>query len=164
MSLENSVRRNIVVSIILLATVCLIVANLLGKSQDKTFSQNASTYNEMVSALQENHFEITIEKSRLLEDSQKNTEMYHYVMGLATVSVGEYKKSMQHFQKVLEINPHNVEDSIFMLQYAEILIHADMKKEAQIVLEKCTELAAPESFPEYQERIAELQEQLAEQL
>ncbi len=146
-----------------LVIIGLIIANFMGKSQDKEFSQEALNFAEMASALQDGQYEKVLEKSISLEKHQSRSELYNYTIGIAEANLGDVEKSVRHFQRILDINPHKVEDSMFMLQYARILAIAEKKDEARTVLERCASLPAPDTFPEYQEMVVQLEKQLDEQ-
>lgn len=61
----------------------------------------------------------------------------------------------------MDINPHKVEDPMFMLQFGEVLLFAERFGDSKIVLEKCREWGwIPESYPTYQERVTELLTQI----
>ena len=62
-----------------------------------------------------------------------------------------------HMQKTLDINPHKVEDAMFMLQFGEILFFAQRYDNAKTVLTRCQESGwVPAEYPEYQQRVQEL--------
>lgn len=133
----------------------------MGKKQDSSFRTDNELYGLVSQHLELGNYEIALAGSKTLEKSQKSSETVNYLIGIAAVNSGELAKGIQHLQRVLEINPYKVEDSLFMLQYAEALVLAEKSYEAGLVLERCMTLPPPESYPKYQERIAELQEQLA---
>ena len=48
-----------------------------------------------------------------------------------------------------------------MLQFGEVLVIAERKEDARIVLERCRDMGwAPEEYPEYQQRVNELLTQI----
>ena len=60
-------------------------------------------------------------------------------------------------QKAMDINPHNVENAMFMLQFGEMLLFAERFEDAKMVLARCQESGwVPEEYPTYQERVQEL--------
>lgn len=164
MNVSDSIRKNIVVGFVLLVIVGLIVATIMGKKQDEAFQLDDLYYNEVVKLLGEEKFAEALEVSGHLEKSQKSSELVNYVIAIAAANSEEVDKSIQHMQRTLDINPHRVENSTFMIQYAEILVFAEKKEEALEVLNRCATLPIPENYPDYQNRVAELQQQIATQL
>lgn len=163
MRIKDSIRRYMIFGITLFVVIGLIAVNIMGKAQDKVFTQDAEHYYEIISALQEGHFETALEESSFLQKNHDDSEVYNYAIGLTAANLGDIEKSVRHFQRILDINPHKVEDSMFMLQYAELLFSSRKMEEAWVVLERCASLPTPETYLQYQERVAQLQEQIAEQ-
>lgn len=163
MRFNDSFRIYLVIGFALIVLIGLITANIMGKSQDSVFAQNEMSYEEMLIAVEEGDFETALEKSTSLEKIQDNSEMYHYTAGLIAANAGEIQKGVGHFQRTLDINPHKVEDPMFMLQFAEVLFNGNLMDEAQEVLERCTSLPTPEIYPQYQERVAQLLMQIVGQ-
>ncbi|MCM3636535.1 hypothetical protein M3152_02295 [Sporosarcina luteola] len=156
MRIQESNRRYIFLGSVLFVLIAIFVANVMGKSQDKVYVADEALYNEMVTQLQQGQYELALEKFHRLEKQQENSEVANYIVGLAAANAGHINMGVQHFQRVLDINPHKVEDSMFMLQFAELLVMANMMEEAEIVLERCEMLPTPEDFPQYQETILEM--------
>lgn len=163
MNLRDSSKKYIVIGLSLFVMLGLITASILGKKQDTAFQLDDVEYSHVVQQFQEGQYAEVIEKSTALEIRQGSSEQVNYLIALASANTGEIEKSLRHMQRTLDINPHRVEDSMFMLQFAEFLVMAEQKEEAELVLERCVSLPVPESLPDYQERVAELQLQLATQ-
>lgn len=164
MSLKDSTRKYLVVGLALFIVGGLTTASFRGGKQDNNFRTDNELYSLVTQQLEQGNYEIALAGTKTLEDSQQSSEVVNYIIGLAAVNSGEMAKGVRHLQRVLDINPHKVEDSMFMLQLAEAMVLAEMKNEAELVLERCLTLPTPESFPHYQERIVELQQQLATQM
>lgn len=164
MNVSDSARRYIVMGLALFVILGLITASILGNKQDTAFQNNNVLYGMLTQQLQEGNYNDALATAELLGESQKTSEVVNYITALAAINAGENDKALMHMQRTLDINPHKVEDSMFMLQYAEILVQAEKKDEATQVLERCEVLPVPEIFPEYKERIIQLQEQLATQM
>lgn len=161
MSLNASSRKYVMLGFALLIVCGLITASFMGKKQDNSFRTDNELYSLVTQQLEKGNYEIALAGSKTLEKSQQSSESVNYLIGIAAINSGEMTKGVQHLQRVIEINPYKAEDSLFMLQYAEALVLAEKSSEAGLVLERCMLLPPPESFPDYQERIAELQQQLA---
>lgn len=164
MNVSDSARRYIVMGLSVFVILGLISASIMGSKQDKEFQANNALYGLMTQQLQEGNYSDALATSVVLGESQKASEVVNYYTALTAINVGETEKALLHMQRALDINPHKVEDSMFMLQYAEMLVQAEKKDEATQVLERCEVLPVPEIYPDYQERILQLQEQVATQM
>ncbi len=161
MRLSDSTRKYITAGLALFVLIGIIVSISLGKKQDAAFQANEMQYAMVAEQLQEGRFEAALESSKQLEKNQRDSENVNYVIALTAVNAGDIGKGIRHMQRALDLNPHKVEDAIFMLQYAEMLVVEEKVDEAAQVLAKCESLPAPEEYPEYEERVQELQEHLA---
>ncbi|MGG0670216.1 hypothetical protein ABE073_17005 [Lederbergia citrisecunda] len=160
MKVSDSARKYIVIGLALFVIFGIITAMIMGNRQDKIFQTTNMTYSLMVQELQEGQYSESLAKADTLDDSKKSSEIVNYLIAIAAINTGEIDKAILHMQKVLDLNPYKVEDSMFMLQYAEMLVQAEKKSEAAQVLKRCEVLRVPESYPEYKERILQLQQQL----
>ncbi|WP_060207187.1 tetratricopeptide repeat protein [Sporosarcina koreensis] len=163
MKISNTLRRSFFLAFSLVIVIGLLVSFFLGKSQDKSFLKDAQQYNEVLSAFQEGEYELSYEKSRELEIRQGKSEILNYINALSYANTNNPEQAIKYFNHVLDLNPYKVEDSMFMLQFAELLIEAEQFDEAHIVLARCDNLPIPEIFPQYKERVAQLWEQLSNQ-
>lgn len=163
MNVSDLTRKFIVLGFSLFIIIGIIAASIMGKKQDTAFQIDDIEYNNAVSQLQEGNYAGVLEGTIALKSRQKSSEPVNYLIALAAGNVGEVEESLKYMQRTLDINPYKVEDSLFMLQYAEFLVMADLKEKAELVLEKCVALSVPESYPQYKERVAQLQQQLAAQ-
>lgn len=159
---KELVRRYITVGIIVFIGIGLGVANWMGKKQDSLYQLDSQQYNLMLSEIQNEHYSDALGLGVGLEKKHSNSDNIHYLTGIAATNTGDYEKGVQQFQRVLDINPYKVEEAIFMLQYAEILLYAEKSAEAAVVLERCSTLPAPVSYPDYHEKVTALQMQLVE--
>lgn len=160
MKVSDSARKYIVIGLALFVMIGIVTATIMGNRQDIIFQNNNMTYSLMVQQLQEGQYSETLVQADNLIDNQKSSEVVNYLIAIAAINNGETDKATMHMQKVLDLNPYKVEDSMFMLQYAEMLVQAEKKNEAAQVLKRCEVLRVPENYPDYKERILQLQQQL----
>lgn len=161
MNLKESTRKYILLGIVLFIAVGLVSAKILANKQDKEFATDDALYQQITQLYSEGNYEQAAMMSSELLIRQPKSEAVNYVGGLITANIGEYAQAAVLLQKTLDINPHKVEDPMFMLQFGEVLFFADRNDDAKIVLEKCREWGwAPESYPTYQERVTELLTQI----
>jgi len=161
MNLSVSQRKYILLGLVVFVLLGTVTASIMGKKQDKVFQLNDLEYNQVVQQLQDGNYVEAFEASRHLENRQVSSEAVNYIIALAAANFGNVEKGLNHMQRTLDINPHRVESSVFMLQYAEFLIMVDRNDDAMEVLNRCATLPIPESYPQYQERVIQLQEQIA---
>ena len=162
MTVSDLARKNITIGLVLFVIVGFITASIMAKKQDQAFQTDQELYKLVVQQLQEGNYGIVLAGTSTLEHSQRSSEAVNYTIGLAAANAGELEKGILHMQRALDINPHKVEDPMFMLQFAEALVLAGKNKEAGLVLERSKSFAAPESFPHYQERVTQLQEEIGD--
>lgn len=161
MQLTESTRKYILLGIVVLIVVGLISAKALASKQDEEFITDDMLYKQANQLYQDgNHAEAsTIINELLLK--QPDSEAVTYLGGIIVANNGDFKQGAILLQKTLDINPHKVEDPMFMLQFAEVLFFSERYADAKIVLEKCREWGwAPEAYPTYQERVTELLTQI----
>ena len=161
MTFTESVRKYILSGIVALVAIGLIVASVLAGKQDEEFMMSESLYNQAVQ-LQANG---DLEDAELMISEvlkkHPHSEVANYVAGLTTAQNDDMKKAAIYMQKVLDINPHKVEDPRFMIQLGEIFVGAEKYEEAKIVLLRCQESQwTLEDFPNYQEHISTLLAQI----
>lgn len=161
MNLKESTRKYILLGIVLFIAVGLVSAKVLAKKQDTEFATDDAMYQQVSQLFSEGNYEQAAVLSTELLKRQPKSEVVNYMGGLIVGNTGEYAQAAILLQKTLDINPHKVEDPMFMLQFGEILFFAERYADAKTVLEKCREWGwAPETYPTYQERVTELLTQI----
>lgn len=161
MQLSESKRKYILLGIVTFIVLGLITAKVFASKQDEGFLKDDMLYQQASQLFQEgNTTDASIVVNELLV-RQPKSEVVNYLAGMISANTGEYTQSAILLQKTLDINPHKVEDPMFMLQFGEVLVLAERYEDAKIVLETCREWGwAPEEFPTYQERVTELLTQI----
>ncbi|MEK4424079.1 tetratricopeptide repeat protein [Solibacillus sp. FSL K6-1523] len=161
MNLKESTRKYILLGALLFIIVGLVSAKVLAKGQDTQFTTEDILYQQVAQLYNEgNYTEASLFMNELLL-AQPKSEAVNYLGGLIAANTEEYEQAAILFQKTLDINPYKVEDAMFMLQFGEVLVLAERNEDARIVLVHCQESAwAPESFPEYQNSVADLLAQI----
>lgn len=161
MQLKESTRKYILLGMVLFIVIGLISAKVMAKKQDNEFLADDAMYQQASQLYTEGHYAEATEMINILLSRQPKSEVVNYLGGLLTANNGDYTQAAILLQKTLDINPHKVEDPMFMLQFAEVLFFAERYKDAKVVLEKCREWGwAPEDYPTYQERVTDLLTQI----
>lgn len=161
MNLKESTRKYILLGAVLFIIVGLVSAKVLAKGQDTQFTTEDVLYQQVAQLYSEGNYSDASNFMNELLLAQPKSEAVNYLGGLVAVNTGEYEQAAILFQKTMDINPHKVEDEMFMLQFGEVLVLAERNEDAKTVLVRCQESAwAPESYPEYQNRVAELLAQI----
>lgn len=164
MIISDSARRYILAFFSLIVVVGLILSSMMGSKQNKEFQSNYELFSHMNQQFQEGNYTEALKYGELLMMNHKSSETVNYLTAVSAVNAGEIDKALLHMQRALDINPYYVENPMFMLQYAEMLIQAEQKDAAIKVLERCEVLPIPEVYPEYKDHVTHLQEQLAIQM
>lgn len=161
MTFTEPKRKYILLGIIACIVMGLIVAKVMASKQDKEFLTEDILYQQATQLYTEgNYTEAMVYINDLLK-AQPNSEAINYLGGLIAANNNETKQAVILLQKTLDINPHNVEDPMFMLQFGEVLFFAERYEDANTVLNRCQESAwAPEEYPDYQNRVTELLTQI----
>lgn len=157
MRFKDSTRKYILLGFIAFIVIGLVSAKVLAKKQDTQFSTEDLLYQQASQLYSEgNYSEASIFINDLLL-AQPKSEAVNYLGGLIAANNGDYTQSAILLQKTMDINPHKIEDPMFMLQFGEVLFSAERYEDAKLVLVRCQEWGwAPEEYPTYQERITEL--------
>lgn len=157
MRLKESTRKYILLGVIAFIVIGLVSAKVLAKKQDTQFATEDLLYQQASQLYSEgNYSEASIFINDLLL-AQPKSEPVNYLGGLIAANNGDYTQSAILLQKTMDINPHKIEDPMFMLQFGEVLFSAERYEDAKLVLVRCQEWAwAPEQYPTYQERVKEL--------
>ncbi|MER2190022.1 MAG: hypothetical protein ABS951_03605 [Solibacillus sp.] len=161
MRLTEKNRRYILVGMVAFIVIGIFTAKILGSKQDEQFMYEDALYAQANQMYQEgNYIDAMVFSNELLE-LQPKSEDANYLGALIAAQTGEYKQAAILLQKTMDLNPYKVEDSIFMLQFGEILFMAERHDDAKVVLEKCREMGwVPEELPTYQERVTKLLTQI----
>lgn len=150
-------RKLVLVSILVLLIVGLITAKLLGKQQDKVYKENNDKYNQLISTYSSGEYQNATLIGNQLLTKVPDSEFVNYLTGISALNNQDYYSATILLQKSLDLNPHKVEDPIFMINFAEALYYVDRLADAEIVLLRCQERGwLPENYPEYQTRVNEL--------
>ncbi|MFF5993872.1 hypothetical protein AAGS61_03805 [Lysinibacillus sp. KU-BSD001] len=157
MQLTEKNRKYILLSIVCLIIVGILVAKFMGKSQDEQFSNEDNLYATTYSLVSEQKYsEATPFISELLQ-AQPSSEAVNYLGSIVYANNGDYKQAAILMQKAMDLNPYNVENPMFMLQFGEVLIFSERYEDAKTVLTRCQESGwAPQEYPTYQQRVQEL--------
>lgn len=157
MQYSETARRYILLGLVGVIVIGIITANIVAKKQDDEFLLQDALYQQAKQAYNEQNFEQAVQLTTELLKMKPKAESVNYLGGLSAANIGNYEQAAILLQKTLDINPHKVEDPMFMLQFGEVLFSAERLKDAKVVLLRCQEWAwAPEEYPTYQERVAEL--------
>ena len=157
MTFKESTRKYLLVGIVIFIIIGLVSAKVLAKKQDNEFVSNEALYEQAVQLYSTGN---TADAGSLIDEllkKQPNAEIVNYLGGMVAAGNEDYGQAAVLLQKVLDINPYKVEDPMFMLQFAEVLVHVERFDDATVILERCREAEwAPEDFPTYQERVTQL--------
>ena len=157
MGLTESKRKYILLAFVVFIILGVIAAKVMAGQQDEDFVTQNSLYEQATQLYSEGNYGEASKQLKQLLKEQPNSEVINYMAALATASNGEVKQSAILMQKVLDINPHKVEDAMFMLQFGEILALAERYADAKVVLTRCQQSAwAPADYPVYQTRVSQL--------
>lgn len=161
MQFSESVRRYILIVIVVLIFAGIVTSKVLANKQDEQYLIDDQLYQQVYRLYSNGSYEEAKVYSSELLKRVPNSEIANYLGGLIAAGNNDVLQATTLLQKTLDINPHKVEDPVFMLQFGEVLISANRKEDARIVLEKCRDMAwAPDNYPEYQQRINELLAQM----
>ncbi|WP_431029102.1 tetratricopeptide repeat protein [Lysinibacillus sp. LZ02] len=157
MQLTEKNRKYILLSIVCLIIVGIVIAKFIGKSQDQQFASEDDLYAVTYRLVSEQKYtEATPFISELLK-LQPNSEAANYLGSVVYANNGDYKQAAILMQKAMDLNPHNVEKPMFMIQFGEILLLSERYEDAKTVLTRCQESGwAPEEDATYQQRVQEL--------
>nr|WP_106783588.1 hypothetical protein [Lysinibacillus timonensis] len=157
MKLRESTRRYILLGMITFVILGVFVAKVLASGQDEQFAKEDLLYQQaMQLSINGDYQNASIYINELLK-TQSDSEDANYLGGLIAANLGEIQQAAILLQKTIDLNPHRVEDPMFMLQLGEMFYRAERYEDAKIVLTKCQEAGwAPEEMPNYQTKVAEL--------
>ena len=153
MKITDTTMRYIVAGMVVIMLVGLWYASFSGKKQDEQFATEQATYNQALQHLQQGQYDQALPLMKQVEKEQPESMPVKYYTGLTLANTGDWVGAAQEFQKALDLNPYKVEDSMFMLQFAEVLTNANKLDAAKVVLERCQTLPVPEQMPDYQDRV-----------
>lgn len=157
MNLSESNRKYIFLTVVCVIIIGIIVAKWMGSKQDEQFTYENQLYNTVVQYVNEENAQEASTYLQELLKAQSDDEEVNYLAAIVYANLEDTEAAAVHMQKTLDINPHKVEDAMFMLQFGEILFFAQRYDDAKVVLTRCQEWGwAPEEYPEYQQRVQEL--------
>jgi predicted Zn-dependent protease len=153
MKMTDTTVRYVVAGVVIALLVGLGYASFSGKKQDEQFTREQAMYNQTLQHEQKGQYDQALPLLKQIEKEQPNSVPVKYYTGLALANKGDWTGAAQEFQNSINLNPYKVEDSIFMLQYAEVLTYAKKLEEAKVVLEHCKKLSVPAQMPDYQDKV-----------
>ena len=158
---NESKRKYILLGIVAFIIIGFITAKVLASKQDDKFLEDDMLYQQASHLYSDGNYPAAGELINDLLLRQPNSEAVNYLGGLIKANLGDFKQSAILLGKTLDINPHKVEEAMYMLQFAEVLFFAERYEDSKVVLEKCREWGwAPEGYPTYQEHVTELLTQI----
>lgn len=155
---DNKSSRYIIIGLLLTITIGIISTSIVGKRDNHKFLTEQKLYNQALDSMRQNDFESAYSLISPLKEKYRESELVNYSLAVAASNSGEEKEGYIHMQRALDLNPYNVEDPMFMLQFAQILVMNEKYKEASEVLAVCKKFTPPENYPQYQETIQQLNE------
>lgn len=161
MNITDTTMRFLVGGIVGILLVGLLYVSFSGKKQDEKFLDEQTTYNQALQHLKGGQYDQALPLLKEVKKEQPDSVTVNYYTGLALANTGDWMGSAKEFQTVINLNPYKVEDSVFMIQFAEILLNAKKKDEAKVVLKRCQTLPVPKQIPDYQMRVKNLLKQVA---
>lgn len=157
MQFTESTRKYILAGTIAFIIVGIIIAKVMASKQDEQFTTQNTQYEQATQLYNEGNYEEASKTLQSLLKQQPNSEIVNYLTALSVANTGDSKKAATLMEKIIQLNPHKVEDAMFMLQFGEILTLAQRYDDAKIVLTHCQQAAwVPADYPDYQARIAQL--------
>ena len=157
LQLTEKNRKYILLSIVCLIIGGIVIAKFMGKSQDEQFANEDNLYAATYSLVSEGKYTEANKYISGLLQAQPSSEAVNYLGSIVYANNGDYKQASILMQKAMDINPHNVENPMFMLQFGEVLLFSERYEDAKIVLTHCQESGwVPEEYPMYQQRVQEL--------
>ncbi|MEK5146073.1 tetratricopeptide repeat protein [Psychrobacillus sp. FSL K6-4615] len=151
MKIADKTVRNVVVVLIVVLILGIFYASKSSEKQDEQFFKEQATFNQAIDYFQGGQYELAIPLLTKVGKEQPESEVVKYYLALALSNTGEWSSASQEYQEVLNVNPYKVKDSMFMIQFAEVLLNAEKFEEAKVVLERCQTLPIPDQMPDYQE-------------
>lgn len=161
MNITDTTMRYVVAGMVFVLLVGLGIANFSGKKQDEQFATEQATYNQALQYLQKGQYAQALPLLKQVEREQSSSVPVKYYTGLSLANTGDWSGAVKEFQTALDLNPYKVEDSMFMLQFAEVLVNAKKMDEAKVVLKQCEKLPVPQQMPEYKKNIKTLLTQIS---
>ncbi|MDP4086533.1 MAG: hypothetical protein Q8934_18280 [Bacillota bacterium] len=153
--------RSIVGCLVIVLVFGLGYAFFSGKKQDEQFANVQAIYNQSLQLYKQGQYGKALPLLRQVEGIQTDSYAVRYNTGLALANTRDWNGAATEFKNVLDINPNNVEDPVFMLQFAEILTFAKKNDEAKMVLARCENLPIPQQIPDYKNEVNVLLAQLS---
>ncbi len=157
MQFRESTRRYILIGMVAFVLLGIIVAKVVAKNQDEQFAKEDLLFQQATQLSNDGNFEEASVYIEELLKTKSDSEDVNYLGALIAANTGEMKQAAILFQRTLDINPHRVEDPMYMLQFGETLFKVGRYEDAKTVLKRCQESAwAPEQFPNYQTKVTDL--------
>jgi Tfp pilus assembly protein PilF len=115
-----------------------------GKKQDERSIKDLQTYNLSLSDLREEKYDEAQEKLLDLHSSYPDQADITWKLGLSYAVDGDMEKAALYYQKTVDLRPFIIQEPLFSLQFAEILISNEEYKAAKQYLEHCKAIGVPE--------------------
>lgn len=124
-----------------------------GEKQDKRFVEDYQKYQLSLAQMNEDNFKNAKELLMSLHTKYPDQANITRNLGLVYAREGDMEKAALYYQKTVDQHPFSIQDPMFSLQFAQILVAEEEYKVARQYLEHCKTINLPE---EYVSRVDEL--------
>jgi len=156
MNITDKSIRFIVVIMVVLILFGLGFTSFASEKQDEKFANDQAMYHQALQYIQSGENDKALLSLKKINLEYPTSTSVKYYTGLALLNNGEVNSAVNEFQRLIEINPYMIEDSIFMIVFARALVSTEKFEDAKLVLERCKTLQIPEEIPDYLEQVNEL--------
>jgi predicted Zn-dependent protease len=140
-------RKLILLGLVLFIGFGTLYAYIQGKNQDKRFIADYQSYQSSLAQLQEEKYDEAKEQLIKLHNDYPDQANITRNLGLVYAIKGDMEKAAIYYQKAVDQRPYIIQDQMFSLQFAEVLINIEEYEAAKQYLEYLkTTIGVPEEY------------------
>ncbi|MEH7344993.1 tetratricopeptide repeat protein [Bacillus sp. JJ1532] len=124
-----------------------------GKKQDRGFVEDSQSYQHSLAQMQEEDYKGAKEQLINLHNKYPDQAIITRNLGLVYAIEGEMDKAALYYKKAVDQRPFIIQDPMFTLQFAEILLSLEENDAAKEYLEYSKKLGIPEEFKGHVEEL-----------
>lgn len=139
-------RKLILLGLVLFIGIGVFYTYNAGKTQDKGYVEDYQSYQMSLAQMKENQLEQPKRDLMKLHQTYPDQANITWNLGLAFAMEGDMEQAALYYQKAVDQRPFIVQEPMFSLQFAEILIAEEEFEAAKQYLEHCKTIEIPEQF------------------
>ncbi|MEH7526429.1 hypothetical protein V7149_24665 [Bacillus sp. JJ1503] len=146
-------RKLMLLGLVIFVGIGIFYSYKVGKKQDKGFVEDYQSYQLSLTQMQEENYDGAKDQLTKLHNKYPDQASITRNLGLLYAIEGDKDKAALYYQKAVDQRPFIIQDPMFSLQFAEILLSIEENAAAKEYLEYSKKQGIPEEFKGHVEEL-----------